>query len=356
MITSTITSNTRLCRSRDTHMLHNFYVVWLDENINENDDYSHGFITNLRRIVGSVNAFSNVDECVDFITDITDEKAFIIVSEELRYNIVSISEDISQIRCIHIFSENKSLFESFKKLSFKVKSASKDMVSISKVLVEACRHYDNDTMSISFIKPTDTSSNYNPDTLHCSFMHTLLLKEILITIEFSHHQMNDFLKYCREKFADNKAILIAVDKIEKEYHCYRPIWWYTSHTFLYAMLNKALRLMDIDIIVKMGFFISDLHKDITILHSEQYSKQDQLNSFVVYRGQALSQTDFNQLKNIQGGLLAFNNFLSMSYDYAVSHAFAESNLEDHDLVGVLFRIIINPSTSSSPFANIKSIS
>ncbi len=352
MTTSTATSSTELYRPRQTRMIQNFYVAWLDENIDENDDDSHNFITNLRQIVSSVNAFKNVDECVDFITDITDEKAFIIVSESLSYNIVSISEDISQIRSIHIFSENESLFNKLKNLSFKVKSVSKDMVSICKVLQKACKHYDYNTMSISFIKPTTTFSKYNLDTLDCSFMYTQLLKEILVTIEFSHHQFTDFLNYCREKFVDNKPDLIKIEKIEKEYHCHRPIWWYTYNTFLYSILNRALRLMDVDIILKMGFFVSDLHKDIAVLHSEQ----DYLNSFVVYRGQGLSHTDFNQLKKTQGGLLAFNNFLSISYDHAVAYRFADSNRDDPDLIGVLFQITINSSTPSSPFANITDIS
>ena len=88
------------------------------------------------------------------------------------------------------------------------------------------------------------------------------------------------------------------------------------------MLNKALRSMEVELIVKMGFFVRDLHNNITALHTEQYSGHNHSDSFTVYRGQGLSQTDFDQLKKTQGGLMSFNNFLSTSLDREVSLAFA----------------------------------
>jgi hypothetical protein len=58
----------------------------------------------------------------------------------------------------------------------------------------------------------------------------------------------------------------------------------------------------------------------------------------------------------KGGLMSFNNFLSTSHDRTVSFAFAESNQNYPDLIGVLFEIAIDPSTSSTPFANIRDAS
>jgi hypothetical protein len=54
------------------------------------------------------------------------------------------------------------------------------------------------------------------------------------------------------------------------------------------MLNRALRLMEVDLIIKMGFFVRDLHQHIAALHAEQYCGHHQSGSFIVYRGQGLS--------------------------------------------------------------------
>jgi hypothetical protein len=81
-----------------------------------------------------------------------------------------------------------------------------------------------------------------------------------------------------------------------------------------------------------------------------------IRTLTIYRGQGFSQTDFDQLKKTQGGLLSFNNFLSTSLNQEISLAFAESNRYNLDLVGILFEITISPSISTSPFANIRNVS
>jgi hypothetical protein len=55
----------------------------------------------------------------------------------------------------------------------------------------------------------------------------------------------------------------TIDKLEREYRDQTPIWWYTYEGFLYPMLSRALRTTDVDIIIKMGFFIGNLHRPIT---------------------------------------------------------------------------------------------
>jgi hypothetical protein len=122
------------------------------------------------------------------------------------------------------------------------------------------------------------------------------------------------------------------------------------------MLNRALRLMEVDLIIKMGFFVRDLHQHIDALHSEQYNEHHHSDSFTVYRGQGLSQSDFDELMKTKGGLLSFNNFLLARLDRALSLAFAEINQYNPDLTGVLFEITIDPSIPSFPFANVRNVS
>jgi tetratricopeptide (TPR) repeat protein len=101
----------------------------------------------------------------------------------------------------------------------------------------------------------------------------------------------------------------------------------------------------------MGFFVRELHNHIAALHSEQYTGQNSTDSFVVYRGQGLSQENFEQVMKTKGGLLAFNNFLSTSKVRDVSLDFAQRTMTSSNLVGVLFVMMIDPTTSSTPFAD-----
>jgi hypothetical protein len=84
------------------------------------------------------------------------------------------------------------------------------------------------------------------------------------------------------------------------------------------MLNRALRTMEVDIIIKLGFFVRDLHQHIVTLHSNQYGHPHSSPSFTVFRGQGMSQSDVDQLIKTKDGLLSFNNFLSTSTQRNVS--------------------------------------
>jgi tetratricopeptide (TPR) repeat protein len=114
--------------------------------------------------------------------------------------------------------------------------------------------------------------------------------------------------------------------------------------------------MDVDVIIKMGFFIGDLHRQIEQLHTEQFNGHQSGTTFTVYRGQGMSTVHFEQMKKTKGGLLAFNNFLSTSKDRKVSVGFARNALWNPDLVGILFVMTIDPSVSTTPFASINGLS
>ena len=110
-----------------------------------------------------------------------------------------------------------------------------------------------------------------------------------------------------------------------DYSPQSSIYWYTREYFIYQMLNQALRTMEADIIINMGFFIRDLHHEIKQLHQQQLSSYHR-KSFIVYRGQGLSKTDFEKLLKTKGGLMSFNNFLSTSTEQEVSLSFATRSL------------------------------
>jgi tetratricopeptide (TPR) repeat protein len=118
------------------------------------------------------------------------------------------------------------------------------------------------------------------------------------------------------------------------------------------MINKALRTLDVEVITKMGFFMRDLHQEIKQL----YSKLDKRQSFLTYRGQGISNVEFDKIKTNRGGLLSFNNFLSTSTDREVSFAFADSARDNPNLIGIFFHMEIDPSVAPTPFTSLNNIS
>ena len=355
---SMVHSSTRPDRLPYARMVQNFLLLWLDGSIDEdNNDDCRNSIAKLRQVVNSVNTFTNVDKCIDFIDGIKEERIFMISSGAFGQTTVPVVHDKSQVSTIYIFCGNKTRHEKWASQWPKVKGVFTDITRICEALKQAAYDCDQNMVSISLVKSSNGgSSKQDLDQLDQSFMYTQILKEILLTIDFEQQHINEFLTYCQEQFIGNSTELKNVEKLRKEYRHHQPIWWYTYQCFLYSMLNKALRVMDVDLIIKMGFFVRDLHQHIAALHSEQYGGYNHSNSFIVYRGQGLSSVDFEQVMATQGGLLSFNNFLSTSKNRDVSFDFAQRTMATSNLVGVLFVIKIDPSISATPFAKIRDVS
>ncbi|CAF4166637.1 unnamed protein product, partial [Adineta steineri] len=326
-------------------------ICWLDNNIDENNDDYQNNITKLRRTVNNINTFTGGDQCLEFIQKIVDNKVCMIVSGSLGKNIVPRVHNMSQVDSIFIFYGNRKHHEQWAKDWPKIKGVFTDIKPICEALKSAAHQCEQNAIPMSFV-----GSNQKLDQLDPSFMYTQIIKEILLTIKFDQTHIQDYIDYYRDIFEGNAKEIENIKQLEGEYHSKAPIYWYSCNMPLYPMLNSALRLMDGDIITRMGFFICDLHRQIEQLHQEQYTDTTTVDTFTVYRGQGLSIENFEQMMKTKGGLISFNNFLSTSEDREVSYAFAESNQANPDLVGILFVMKVDPSQSTSPFASITGIS
>ncbi|CAF3005549.1 unnamed protein product [Rotaria sp. Silwood2] len=222
--------------------------------------------------------------------------------------------------------------------------------SVSNAIKRDARRWDLSLISISIVTSTD---DFNK--LDQSFMYSQLLTDIIRKLEDDHGEAKKrFVKFLRRQYAGNNAQLKIIDEFERDYYLHSPVWWYTRDIFMYSMINQALRTQDIEILMKMGFFMRDLHLQIEQLHDQQFKNKETL---IVYRGQRLSTDDFAKVRNNIGGLLSFNNFMSTSAQENVgSSIYAESARQDPDTIAIFFRIRIDSAVTSVPFASVNDTS
>ena len=323
----------------------NFRLIWLDAAIDEmdNEDYHHN-MTKLRSIVNSIDSFTDADKCVDFVSEIKDETVFVIISGALGQHIVPTIHFMPHIDSIYINSSNKSADEQWIIDWTKVKGVFTDIKPICEELKQHTRQCDRNLIPISFIEVT-SDQKPNLDQLPPTFMYIKLLKEILLELDYDKPVViKNLVEFYREEF---EGPLPIINEFERDYGQYTPIYWYTRTSISYEILNRALRMFEMNTIVKMVFFVCDLHNQITQLHSEQ-----KMGRLTLYRGQGISIADFDRLTNTHGGLLSFNTFLSTSKNEEISLIFARSSLSNPQLVPVLFEIEVDPSISSTPYARI----
>jgi len=289
----------------NVQMVQNVLLVWLDFNIDENNDDCKNTIIQLRRSVHNIKTFTDSDECIDFLTDIYSEKVIMIISGAFCQQTVPLIHDIAQLHRVFVFCANETEHEQWIKAWSKINGIFTEISPICEALKKAAHQWEQSATSISIMDTSGDVSKKKLDQLDCSFMYTQILKEILLTIEFKQEHIKEFTDYYQEQLANNDYDFDTISELEGKYCDQTPVWWYTSPCFLYSMLNQALRLMDVHTIMKMGFFISDLHRHIAQLHSLQLDGNHSGDIFTLYRGQGLSKSDFQGWVNRLQQLLIY---------------------------------------------------
>jgi Tfp pilus assembly protein PilF len=335
--------NTALVPKPARRMLQNFLLIWLDANFDESKEDFKKSIENLRRIVTSITTFTDTQECIDFLSAIKEQKVFMIISGSLGRTILPEIQDWPQLESVYVFCGDQSFHEQWARKISKVKGVHTKIDPICEALQIDRENCDRAMISISF------------NGIDALFMYTQLLKECVLEIEDDDKtSIKELIDYCRLQDDISKD---QIDIVEQKYPRKTPIYWYTAPYFMYSMLNRALRVMDVNIILKMAFFIRHLHQHINELYHEQ--QQSSSSSFTVFRGQGLSSENFEKMNKTLGGLMSFNNFLSTSRKRNISlNEFARPEAFKPDTVGILFVMNIDPkvcATSSIPFADVTKV-
>ena len=333
-------------------MVQNVLLIWLDDSIDNQNVNCRHTITQLRSTINTTMTFTDPDECVDFLTNISDENVCMIISAALSQHLVPFIHPIAHLQSIFILCGNKTQLEQWAQNWPKVKGVFTDVNLIGEALKQTAHDCEQNSVPISIISDDGDIPKKKLDQLDPSFMYTQIIKEILFTITFDQKQKTQFFDYCRQQFHGNDKQLNFAKDLEANYNDKTPIWWYTCESFLYGMVNRALRKMDPDLIIKTGFFIVDLHRQIKQLHKQQFGSTNLSTNLKLYRGQEMTKTDFENVTKFKGGLLSFNCFLSTSKNRNISLPFVNRALRDLDMIGVIFVMIIDPVESTTPFASI----
>jgi phosphate uptake regulator len=84
-----------------------FTVIWLDDAIDYGPDY-YTHIVCLRNIISHLEIFSNLDDFLDYVNSVNNERVIVLVSGAFCPQIERISDEICEISNIYILcSEDK---------------------------------------------------------------------------------------------------------------------------------------------------------------------------------------------------------------------------------------------------------
>jgi hypothetical protein len=166
----------------------------------------------------------------------------------------------------------------------------------------------------------------------------------------------EMLDNCRLYYRGNKKAMEDIGEFERTYTSDQAIQWYTANSFLYKLINKALRTEDTDALYTYRFYIIDL---CACLAEQSKLLYDFTSNIHVYRGAKVPQKERQRLCESIGHLISVNGYFSTSRQLKVSEAYAGvgSINMSNDLDSIVFDIEVDlEQYSETIFADVRHLS
>ena len=171
----------------------------------------------------------------------------------------------------------------------------------------------------------------------------------------------EFIETCKEIYKNDRTTLIKIEEFANTYKSEKALYWYTQNSFVYKLLNTAMRKNDTRLILIFRFFIIDMYKQLREQRTEPVvsENEDDLDpKYFVYRAQTMSKDELDQLRKSLGQIISMKSFLSTTIDreFAV-FLLGEVNEENQSsIVPLLIQVDLGRDNLcwdvNRPFANI----
>lgn len=314
-------------------------IIWLDSTI---DHIERKAFASIRNVLQSIEIFHNLDDCMHFLDLITTESICLIITESFnsqRARLIHLIQETIQIESVYILSNNQSHAEQWKNDCTKFQGLFSHINALCHTLQIM---NSSKTSIISTIEPVPD------DNIDQLYIYSRILTNLIHQIDYDEQARKDSFNVCREYYVGNEIKLAEINELEQVYKNFPAIWWYTKETPMNPLLTEAFITHDFDLMIRLGCFIQDLHREIQKLHLAN----NQTNNFLIFRGQGMLTNDFDKFRERIGGLYAFHNIISTSTDEGVALHFANNALANDQMIGLVFQIEINPFNCPVVFANV----
>ncbi|CAF4518106.1 unnamed protein product [Rotaria sp. Silwood2] len=184
-----------------------------------------------------------------------------------------------------------------------------------------CRRYQRYVRKL-----TDTSAE---------FLWFHIFKHVVIRLPHDEYAKQETLDASRHYYRKNIQELKRIDDFEQVFRSEEAIKWYTKNSFVYRLINKALRTEDVEQMYTLRYFIQDLCCALVIKHKifKEYGEP-----VTVYRGLRLTQSEFDELTKDEQQLVSMNGYLSTSLNRQVAEIYAGVPISTSDKLSVLLEI------------------
>lgn len=152
-------------------IVQNFVLIWLDDQPDESTTHFHHSVSLMQTVVNDVHRFQQLDEAIDFLTEIEGTRGFLIVNRSISEQILPLIHDIPQLDNIYILNTHQCQPKEWPQQWVKIRGIYTNISVICEALPLAVKQCEQDSISMSFLSAQKQHSNINLNQLEPSFIH-----------------------------------------------------------------------------------------------------------------------------------------------------------------------------------------
>ena len=309
-------------------------LIWFDPTIGSNQDTEHTK-QQLRSINDYVIFHTDLDECIRSIQSIDKEKVFLITSGVKAPLLLPHVSELRQLDSVFVFCMNRDRYKHLLDEYAKIIGIYTELGELYASIRQELEHFHEHLQTFSIFdqhqKCIKTLSQQSAEFLWFQLFH-----HVILDLPRNQQAKQRMIDVCRNYYRGNKKQLKLIDEFERDYRPEDAIRWYSKQSFVYRLVNKALRNEDLEQLRAFRFFIGDLSKQLA--QKQQTMLSSAKTNLTLYRGTKLDREEFERLKENQGKTISTNGYLSTSRRKQPALRFAMKTTQRTDVVGVLFQI------------------
>ncbi|CAF4451520.1 unnamed protein product, partial [Rotaria sp. Silwood2] len=329
-------------------------LIWYDSNIDKTND-TQKTMKEFYEINNFVVFYSDFESCINYIESIKNEKILLVTCGRDASVILTRVHQLKQVDSIFIFcfkpEKYQYLLEMYTKLIGIYTKRQELINSLKENLILIEKHFE----TFNFFNQHKEKSTRDLTKESAEFLWFQMFKDVILRLPKNNHAKQQMIEFCKNYYRGNEKELKYIRDFEQDYQSHMAIKWYTKQTFLYKIVNKALRTEDIELLRIFRFFIADLSYNL----ANEYEKLKRQGEkfLIVYRGFKMDEKELEILKKNQGCLISTNGFLSTSRSKNVAIQFAKKSPIHFNVIPVLYEIECNiKELNSIIFADITQLS
>jgi hypothetical protein len=280
-----------------------------------------------------------------YIELIFDEKVLLII-EEVSDHLLGILETLKQVEAVFLYT-SESPVELSSRVTVICPTEEKLLDEINYTLQQL-----NKQMVVFSIYNQKNKEKHDLTHEAGSFLFFQLFKAAFKQLPKNSESKKLMLAKYRDYYSGNSKILKEINNFEINYKSNQALQWYINDSFIYRLINKALRTENINSLCYFHFYIGDLSKQLE-KEFKLFKKQNPKSILRVYRAFKITQDDIKNFQRNIGNLILTNGYLSTTRTRQNAYDFIMKQTTQSNQEKVLFEYVVDlPRVTSIIFADI----